>query len=99
MARPLGWHLPRRRFDTDRGRRPAVGGEQRQRAIVVLAGAPGDLAQQPVKDQLKANTDEVMARGGFGSPTIFIDKTDMYFGNDRLPLVRDALARRKERAA
>ena len=24
-----------------------------------------------------------MARGGFGSPTIFIDKTDMYFGNDR----------------
>src|SRR5262249_24790684 len=57
------------------------------------------IAQQQVKDQLKANTDEVMARGGFGSPTIFIEKTDMYFGNDRLPLVRDALARRKERAA
>ena len=57
------------------------------------------IAQQPIKDQLKANTDEVMARGGFGSPTIFIDKSDMYFGNDRLPLVRDALARRKERAA
>ena len=61
----------------------------------LLAG----IAQQPIKDQLKANTDEVMARGGFGSPTIFIDKTDMYFGNDRLPLLRDALARRKERAA
>ena len=57
------------------------------------------IGQQSVKDQLKTNTDEVMARGGFGSPTIFIDKTDMYFGNDRLPLVRDALARRKERAA
>jgi 2-hydroxychromene-2-carboxylate isomerase len=57
------------------------------------------IAQQSIKDQLKANTDEVMARGGFGSPTIFIDKTDMYFGNDRLPLVREALARRKERAA
>ena len=54
---------------------------------------------QAIKDQLKANTDEVMARGGFGSPTIFLDKTDMYFGNDRLPLVREALARRKERAA
>jgi 2-hydroxychromene-2-carboxylate isomerase len=40
-----------------------------------------------------------MARGGFGSPTIFIDKTDMYFGNDRLPLIQAALARRKERAA
>jgi len=61
----------------------------------LLAG----ITQQSIKDQLKANTDEVMARGGFGSPTIFIDKTDMYFGNDRLPLIRDALARRKERAA
>ena len=57
------------------------------------------IAQPAIKDQLKANTDEVMARGGFGSPTIFLDKTDMYFGNDRLPLIRDALARRKERAA
>jgi 2-hydroxychromene-2-carboxylate isomerase len=53
------------------------------------------IGDQKIKDQLKANTDEVMARGGFGSPTIFLDKTDMYFGNDRLPLLRDALARRK----
>jgi 2-hydroxychromene-2-carboxylate isomerase len=54
---------------------------------------------QAIKDQLKANTDEVMARGGFGSPTIFLDKTDMYFGNDRLPLIREALLRRKASAA
>jgi len=57
------------------------------------------ISQQSIKDELKANTYELMARGAFGSPTIFIDKTDMYFGNDRLPLIRDALARRKERAA
>ena len=57
------------------------------------------IGDQAIKDQLKANTDEVMARGGFGSPTIFLDKTDMYFGNDRLPLVREALARLKARAA
>ena len=57
------------------------------------------IAQQATKDQLKANTDEVMARGGFGSPTIFLDRTDMYFGNDRLPLVHVALARRKASAA
>ena len=57
------------------------------------------ISAQDIKDQLKANTEEVVARGGFGSPTIFVDKTDMYFGNDRLPLVREALARRKERAA
>jgi 2-hydroxychromene-2-carboxylate isomerase len=52
------------------------------------------IGQQTIKDLLKANTAEVMARGGFGSPTLFLDKTDMYFGNDRLPLIRDALARR-----
>ena len=57
------------------------------------------IGQQAIKDQLKANTDEVMARGGFGSPTIFVDKTDMYFGNDRMPLIREALQRRKARAA
>ena len=57
------------------------------------------IGQQSIKDALKANTDEVMSRGGFGSPTIFLDKTDMYFGNDRLPLIRDALQRRKASAA
>jgi 2-hydroxychromene-2-carboxylate isomerase len=53
------------------------------------------IAEQAIKDQLKANTDEVIARGGFGSPTIYLDKTDMYFGNDRLPLIREALQRRR----
>lgn len=44
-----------------------------------------------IKDRLRANTDELIARGGFGSPTMFVDGTDMYFGNDRLPLVEAAL--------
>jgi 2-hydroxychromene-2-carboxylate isomerase len=52
------------------------------------------IAAPEVKAQLKANTDEVIARGGFGSPTIFVGD-DMYFGNDRLPLVREAVLRRK----
>lgn len=52
------------------------------------------IGQQPIKDELKANTDEVIARGGYGSPTMFIDKTDMYFGNDRLPLVNEAIERK-----
>lgn len=51
-----------------------------------------------VKSQLESNTDEVISRGGFGSPTIFIDRTDMYFGNDRLPLIREVLQRRKARS-
>jgi len=51
------------------------------------------IAQDTVKAQLKANTDELMRRGGFGSPTIYVNGEDMYFGNDRLPLVREALLR------
>ena len=55
------------------------------------------IGEQSVKDRLKANTEEVIARGGFGSPTIFVNKTDMYFGNDRLELVRAAVLRAKAR--
>jgi 2-hydroxychromene-2-carboxylate isomerase len=57
------------------------------------------ISEQATKDQLKTNTEEVVARGGFGSPTIFLDKTDMYFGNDRLPLIREALLHNKASAA
>ncbi len=46
---------------------------------------------QDIKDRLRANTDEAIARGAFGSPTIFVDKEHMYFGNDQLPLVRARL--------
>lgn len=51
-------------------------------------------AQQPaIKDALRENTEECARRGGFCSPTFFVDGEDMYFGNDRLPLIRDALLR------
>ena len=53
------------------------------------------IARPEVKAKLKANTDEVIARGGFGSPTMFVGGDDMYFGNDRLELVRDAVLRRQ----
>ncbi len=42
-----------------------------------------------IKEQLKSNTEEAIARGAFGVPTFFIGE-DMYFGNDRLALVRSA---------
>jgi 2-hydroxychromene-2-carboxylate isomerase len=51
------------------------------------------IAKPELKEKLRANTDELVARGGFGSPTLFVDRTDMYFGNDRLPLVEAALRR------
>ncbi len=67
--------------------------------LVVVADACGldgkSLAEmtqtQPVKDRLRDNTDEVIERGAFGSPSIFVDKDHMYFGNDQLPLVRARL--------
>ena len=56
------------------------------------------IGEPAIKDRLKANTEEAARRGAFGSPTIFLDGADMYFGNDRLPLIRDALKRRKSAA-
>lgn len=55
------------------------------------------IADPAVKGELRANTDELMNRGGFGSPTLFLDGEDMYFGNDRLQLVRTAILRRNGR--
>jgi 2-hydroxychromene-2-carboxylate isomerase len=49
------------------------------------------IAAPEYKDKLKANTEELIGRGGFGSPSIFVDG-EMFFGNDRLPLVDHALA-------
>jgi 2-hydroxychromene-2-carboxylate isomerase len=57
------------------------------------------IATPEIKAALKANTDEVIARGGFGSPTLFVGGDDMYFGNDRLGLVRDAVLRRQAQLA
>jgi len=51
------------------------------------------IAKPEVKEKLRVNTDELISRGGFGSPTLFVNQTDMYFGNDRLPLVEAALGR------
>lgn len=51
------------------------------------------IEQPEIKAALRANTEELIARGGFGSPTIFLDGADMYFGNDHLPLVRAALVK------
>ena len=49
------------------------------------------IGAQQYKDQLKRYTDELIERGGFGSPTIFVDGA-MFFGNDRLILVEHALS-------
>ncbi len=72
------------------------------RDVAAAAGVEADamfaaIARDEAKARLRANTEELIARGGFGSPTLFVG-ADMYFGNDRLPLIRAAiLARRNGR--
>ena len=42
--------------------------------------------------RLKKNATELIERGGFGSPTMFVEH-DMYYGNDRIPLVEFSIGR------
>lgn len=58
------------------------------------AGLLARIAEPEIKARLRHNTEEVIGRGGFGSPTMFVGQ-EMFFGNDRLPLVRDAVERAK----
>ncbi|MFW6093113.1 MAG: 2-hydroxychromene-2-carboxylate isomerase [Pseudomonadota bacterium] len=62
------------------------------RRIATDAGLDADalmakIAEPGCKDRLRANTDELIERGGFGSPTMFLDGDDMFFGNDRIALL------------
>ncbi|MGB3625341.1 MAG: 2-hydroxychromene-2-carboxylate isomerase [Henriciella sp.] len=52
----------------------------------VLAGAENEEA----KAQMKANTDDAIARGAFGAPSIFVGE-ELFFGHDRLDYAREAL--------
>ncbi len=48
------------------------------------------IEQQDIKDKLKANTDEALKLGAFGAPTM-VYKGKLYWGNDRLVLLEEAL--------
>jgi len=66
------------------------------RATLTEAGVAAEafmaLVNDPeVKAQLIATTDEAVARGVFGAPTCFVGE-QMFFGQDRLDFVREALA-------
>lgn len=47
-------------------------------------------ADEAVKAELKATTEDAATRGAFGAPTFFVGK-DMYFGEDRVFLIEHAL--------
>mmetsp|Transcript_30950 Transcript_30950/g.92047 ORF Transcript_30950/g.92047 Transcript_30950/m.92047 type:complete len:317 (+) Transcript_30950:23-973(+) len=63
------------------------------------------LDAEEIKARLRANTEEVLRLGGFGSPVIYVSRPDqpedfepqMHWGNDRMELVEAAVLRAKGR--
>ena len=51
---------------------------------------PDVVERDDVKDKLRANTDEAVARGAFGAPTFFVGDA-MFWGNDRMHFIEAAL--------
>jgi len=67
------------------------------RELLEAAGLDADAAlaraqSRELVERLERDTDEAIARGVFGVPTIFIDD-EMFWGNDRFELVRHYLTR------
>lgn len=65
----------------------AIAGEIGLDADALLAATENPTYKQALRD----NTEDLINRGGYGSPTMYIAHDDMYFGNDRLPLVEARL--------
>ena len=63
--------------------------------VASLSESPEDflefIGKPETKSRLIDNTQELMDRNGFGSPTFFLDGTDMFFGNDRIQLIENRL--------
>jgi len=79
------WVQPRNMGD------PAVMAEVLGAAGFEAAAFTSLVADPEVKAQLVATTEEAVARGAFGAPTFFVGE-QMFFGQDRLDFVREALA-------
>ncbi|MCB1646476.1 MAG: 2-hydroxychromene-2-carboxylate isomerase [Pseudomonadales bacterium] len=65
------------------------------RTVLNQAGLDGDgivgAADAPeIKEALRVNCEEALGRGAFGLPTFFVGG-EMFFGNDRLDFVEDAV--------
>jgi len=43
--------------------------------------------QQAVKDDLRKNTEDIVARGAFGAPTYFVNGSKMFWGHDRVEVL------------
>jgi 2-hydroxychromene-2-carboxylate isomerase len=88
----------RRAFQRYWGELADISRDEEVRAIAAAVGLDADrfmarIGEQACKDRLRETTDELIRRGGFGSPTMFLDGDDMYFGGDRIPLLEARLTR------
>ncbi len=85
-------------FETYWGEDQDISQDEVLRKIVAAVGLDADeyfdkITRQDYKDRVRANTDAVIERGGFGTPTIYVNGDSMFFGNDRLVLVEEELKR------
>ena len=99
LERP-GTFLPYsyRVFETYWGEDQDISQDEVLRKIVAAVGLDEEeyfdkIKRQDYKDRVRANTDAVIERGGFGTPTIYVNGDSMFFGNDRLVLVEEELKR------
>jgi 2-hydroxychromene-2-carboxylate isomerase len=63
---------------------------------VDLASITSQLGKPACVEQVRVNEANLIRKGGFGSPTMFVGDS-MFFGNDRMPLVEFALGQASER--
>ncbi len=68
------------------------------REVLTAAGHDADailarLDEPALKDDLRQRTDQAIALGIFGAPSIIVDEGAMFWGQDRLDFVERALAR------
>jgi len=56
-----------------------------------IADVDAAIARDEVRSALRNNTEEAIARGVFGVPTLFIDGA-LFWGNDATPMIEDWLA-------
>ncbi|HEX4210683.1 MAG TPA: 2-hydroxychromene-2-carboxylate isomerase [Candidatus Binataceae bacterium] len=68
----------------------AVRGRLLERTGFTPATFAAAIESQEVKDGLRRNTDEAVARGVFGAPAFFVG-AEMFWGNDRFDFVEEAL--------
>lgn len=96
VDRTLRWRIIDALFTAAWGRGQSIEGAERVAAVLRDAGIDPDplaaAASTPAaKERLRAQTDEALARGAFGVPTLFVG-AEMFFGFDSFPAI-EAFAR------